>query len=506
LQLLPKLTASFAKQQGVIMHGITISGVTYAWSGEDPLLQNISFSLGRGIHALAGPNGAGKSTLLRLLAGELQPQSGSIQCAAGTQLVAVAEAGERQLSSGEQQMQKLEAALAQSSGILLFDEPERHLDTPNRRRFIRRLRHFGGTVLLATHDAELLDLAGSILHLEGKSLSLYRMHYAAYCSARDAEQAAAAYALDRAERNVQKELVDAQRNLERQLRRERIAAVRAPDAGIPKVALGLMKRNAEKTRGSIISRTKDRIAAGKEELSRLRGAQSPEAEFEFTSAKKRKYNPALEVFSLNILTARREDLWPKPLSLTARGGEKILISGRNGSGKSMLFHVLRGQCPLAVAGSVKIRCQRLSLFDQDQTTVASPTSILELARENFPARSEGEIRRMLGAYGYSGSAVFRDFRQLSTGQRVRLLVLLLSKADKAPDLLLADEAETGLDRKTRALFARFLKEYPGLLLFTTHSEEFAAAVQPTRSITLTRPKELSVRPAEADRAAQPLRG
>ncbi|GAB4424164.1 MAG: hypothetical protein OHK0011_04550 [Turneriella sp.] len=100
-------------------------------------------------------------------------------------------------------------------------------------------------------------------------------------------------------------------------------------------------------------------------------------------------------------------------------------------------------------------------------------------------------------------AVKHELRQLSTGERVRLLLLLLSKADNFPDLLLADEAETGLDRETRALFARFLNGYPGLLLFTTHSEEFVAEVHPTRSITLTR---LSAEPATAAHAAQRPRG
>ena len=483
------------------MHKITISGVTYAWPGEDPLFQNISFTLGRGIFALAGPNGTGKSSLLRLLAGELQPQSGSIQCSVSPRFIGTAEQEPARRSSGEQQMQQLETTLAQNSGILLLDEPERHLDTTNRRRFIQRLRFFGGTVLLATHDPELLDLAESILHLEVKSLSLYRMDYADYCSAREAEQAATEYALQRAERSVHKELLDAQRDLERQLRRERIAAERAPLAGIPRVARGLMKRNAEKTRGKIISRTKDRIIAGKDELARLRGSNLPKAEFAFACTGAQKHHSRVDAFSLNLFNTRGESLWSNPLSLTARAGEKILITGRNGAGKSMLFRALLGQCPLTVTGSVQVHYKRLSLFDQDQTSIAPQTSVLSLARENFPARDEGEVRRLLGAFGYGGSAVFRDFRQLSTGERVRLLVLLLSKSDNFPDLLLADEAETGLDRETRALFARFLHEYPGLLLFTTHSEEFAAAVKPTRSITLTRPNNFSAEPATAAHAA-----
>lgn len=84
------------------------------------------------------------------------------------------------------------------------------------------------------------------------------------------------------------------------------------------------------------------------------------------------------------------------------------------------------------------------------------------------------------------SAVTASSSVLARGERVRLLVLLLSNAYTPPNVLLADEAETGFDREVRLLFADFLSSYRGRLPFVTHSEEFGAQAQFTRTTLLRR--------------------
>lgn len=473
------------------MHNIILSGVSYAWPGNDRLFENVSFSLSRGIHAIAGANGTGKTTLLRLIAGELKPSTGSIHCGITPRLVNSSEYPVSYKSSGEHQMQMLEVALAHGSGIILLDEPERHLDGENRKRLLLRLRNFGGVVIFATHDAELLALATGILHLERREITLYSMCFSAYEKAIESERAKRLYAQQRAENKVESALTAAERNLVRQLQRERTAASKGPDAGIPRIARGLMKRNAEKTRGKIIRRARDKITESREELRRLRAANARQTEFSFMRDDATKYVSRLAVTDLNFGVDAQHLLWPQNLSFSARAGERLRIAGRNGSGKSLLFSAVCGNNPVPQHGHIERRCQRFFLLDQNCTAIATTTSLLELARQNFSQRSDGEIRRLLGAYGFWGQAVFRSFDSLSTGERVRLLVFLLSKADNPPDLLIADEAETGLDRESCALLARFFSQYRGLLLFATHSDEFALQVRPTGSMELIRQQRFS---------------
>lgn len=468
------------------MHSITLSGVSYAWPGDDRLLMNISFSVGRGIYALAGANGAGKTTLLRLIAGELKPSTGSINCATTPQWISQIDYADKHRGSGERQMLMMEAALAPGSGLILLDEPERHLDSQNRKRLMLRFQRFGGTILFATHDAELLQLAKGILHLERESVRLYTMSFSAYEQAIAAERAEREYAQKRAEAKVKQALAAAERNLIRQLKRERIATLKAPDAGIPRVARGIMKRNAEETRGKIIRRSHHRIQHSQEELRRLRAANKVQAQFSFAPDKTAYHAARLDVVNLNFGLNAQRILWPKDLSFSARAGERLRIAGLNGYGKSLFFAGVCGRNPLPYKGRIERNCRRLVLIDQNYIAISGAASLFDLAHENFPNRSEGEIRRMLGGYGFWGQTVFRSFDSLSTGERVRLLVFLFSKADTPPDLLIADEAETGLDRESRALLARFFSEYPGLLLFATHSEAFAEQVNPTRCIELNR--------------------
>ncbi|HEX5763041.1 MAG TPA: ABC-F family ATP-binding cassette domain-containing protein [Solirubrobacterales bacterium] len=186
---------------------------------------------------LVGPNGAGKTTLIETLAGQREPQSGSVwtghnvkvgylsqhadtAAGEGTVLDAVrretglsgrkardllggflfsgaeAEKALRDISGGEQRRLSLAILVASGANLLLLDEPTNHLDVESREALEDALSAFEGAVILVSHDRALLEAIGTrTLALEDGTLRSYPVGWAEYQRQRDEAQAAAAAAV-----------------------------------------------------------------------------------------------------------------------------------------------------------------------------------------------------------------------------------------------------------------------------------------------------------------------
>ncbi|WP_226661932.1 ATP-binding cassette domain-containing protein [Microbulbifer aggregans] len=193
-----------------------LTGVSFAFPGEAPLISNLDFTLMRGDRVgLIGPNGAGKSTLIRLLLGDLEPQSGNIRLGTKQQVAYfdqrrdtlnpelsvldnIAEGRESiqiggntrhamsylsdflfsgvkartkvgALSGGERNRALLAKLFSQPANILVLDEPTNDLDVETLELLEQLLLDFPGTVLLVSHDRAFLDnVVDSCLAFEGE--------------------------------------------------------------------------------------------------------------------------------------------------------------------------------------------------------------------------------------------------------------------------------------------------------------------------------------------------
>jgi ATP-binding cassette subfamily F protein 3 len=178
---------------------VHLDHVSFAYPGQDaPLLEDVSFEVRYGQRvALVGPNGAGKTTLLRLIAGDLQPASGTLARAPAARLGVMAQEQETLDSSltvlqtvlreramseqdardflpaflfygdavfkpvaacslGERSRLQLARLVLQGCNLLLLDEPINHLDVESREHFEAALDAFDGTVIVVAHDRAFL--------------------------------------------------------------------------------------------------------------------------------------------------------------------------------------------------------------------------------------------------------------------------------------------------------------------------------------------------------------
>lgn len=473
------------------MHTIQFFSTQFAYTGEQPLFAEINLTLSAGIYALAGKNGAGKSTLLKLIAGALSPSHGRISVSAGTELRYMpqsppADGDARAFSTGENKMRKLAALFGLQSGILLLDEPETHLDAQNRAWLVRQLRRFAGTVLVVSHDAALLDVADSILHIENGQLTLFSIPYAEYRNEICARRQRVHAAVVKREHELSVLQKRRQIDLERQVRRTNNAARRAPLSGIPRIARGLMKRNAEKTFGKIIARSRSESEANAAELETLRCQKGFDLHFTFVGATPRTGNNVrLEAQNFQLYRNGKIPLWNAPVSFILNAGNRLYLRGRNGSGKSQFLATLIGKSALQSSGTLFKRGGDLLLIDAGFSAVAPGEQVLQTAQQFFGSPAETENRRLLGAFGYAGERVFLPFHALSSGEKMRLYLMLISKSPQNVAAIFFDEAEAGLDVETKEAVIDYLMAFPGVVIFTSHDAGFAAALYPQQTISLT---------------------
>ena len=133
--------------------------------------------------AIIGKNGSGKSSLLQMIRGSLTPSSGDVVLPEGVQIGYVGQIIEyfNACSGAERFNQSLSKALAQSPDLLLLDEPTNHLDSDNRKSLMRMLKHFQGTVIVVSHDAELIGNNTNILwHIDDQKVTHFHGSYDDY--------------------------------------------------------------------------------------------------------------------------------------------------------------------------------------------------------------------------------------------------------------------------------------------------------------------------------------
>src|SRR5215212_8733790 len=456
---------------------IVVQDLEFIHPGGNLLFSGVSFRVGDREHAaLVGVNGVGKSTLLRVLTRELVPSSGVIQIDGRVQFMpqqigrmyaeAIAHWGEvggyqqegvwdrvtslvlrqsldqaadrpvAELSGGEQKRLALEMLVASDSENVLLDEPDNFLDIVGKRWLERRLNEINKTILLVSHDRELLVRAArKIVTLEGYGAWVHGESFATYYDARTARQERLEDALQRWN--------DEERRLFRHMK--------------------IMKQRAAISDGNAAAadaaetRWKKFVAAGPPEARvrnqqitmRLRGGDSGRKVLECT-----------ELRLAGVVN---------PFDVTITFGERVAVVGPNGSGKSHFLRLLSGE-PIEHGGTARLGARiQLGSFSQlhDHPEWAGKTVLEILASDANLSFSRSMAT--LARYEIQGTAEQR-FETLSGGQQARLQVLLLEQA--GANLLLLDEPTDNLDLDSSEALEAALDAFRGTVIGVTHDRWF----------------------------------
>lgn len=498
---------------------IICSDLGFTWPDGTVVFDGISVSIPPGMSSLVGANGAGKSTLLRLLAGTLHPTRGSITtrgriglvpqlpdadqglgidevlgiaprrqalrriesgsvdpadfeivgdgwdiedraiaALAALGLVADLDRTVASLSGGEATMLTIAARLLDSPDVLLLDEPTNNLDARSRTMLFDALDAFGGSVLIVSHDLELLERVEVTAEVYRGRIRLFGGPYSTYRSIIDAEQEAAAASVATAAGDLRKqkrEMVSAQIALDR---RARTAAKAEREKRVPKIIAHGRRDAAQVSAGKYRNEHRADVEQAAERLTTARDDVRDDRSARITL-------PASGIASrADVIVDDR---------LTVVGPERIALVGDNGAGKTTLLGAL------IESGNVRVDYalvpQRI-VFDHPDRSIAD-----HLAAAH-PEVSPRDVRAHLARFLFRGNDGDRALSELSGGERLRVALASALLTDPAPKLLILDEPTNNLDIDTTEVLVAALTEWDGALIVVSHDPGFRTRIGIEREV------------------------
>lgn len=334
------------------------------------------------------------------------------------------------LSGGEQTRLRLARLLLERPDLLILDEPTNHLDIETMDWLENYLKTYRGAVLVVSHDRYFLDaVCTKIWELRGKSIQVYRGNYSAYLPQREA-----------ADQRQQK----------------------LHDAAVEKAA----KLQEYIDRNLVRASTTKMAQSRRKQLEKMEIVEAPTAEaWELNFRFEYDIEPYDELVIMKNLTVRiGERTLIDGLDYIVHRGDKLIVAGPNGTGKSTLLQVLDGKRRPS-SGMVRLGSgAKPGIFTQQQARRAG--RVIDAIWNQYPRFTELEVRSHLARFGYRGEDVFKDCAQLSGGELARLRFAEL--ALERPNLMFLDEPTNHLDIYMRESLTKALDAYTGTLLLVTH--------------------------------------
>ena len=176
-----------------------------------------------------------------------------------------------------------------------------------------------------------------------------------------------------------------------------------------------------------------------------------------------------------------EDLsvgWDKPIlrgvTVSLRRGERLAVVGRNGAGKTTLLHTLAGRLP-ALTGKLRFGTGVVpAWYDQEQAEVPSGVTVLAALLAVRPEWTPVEVRSWAARFAFSGKEAEAVTDSLSGGERARVALARLIAL--APNLMLLDEPTNHLDLGTCEVLEEALEGFPGAVVLVSHDRRLVERV------------------------------
>lgn len=421
--------------------------------------------------AIIGRNGTGKTTLLNMLRGAIEPSEGSIKMPKNVHIGYVPQIVEEgsHLSGGQRFNAALTEALAEDPNLLLLDEPTNHLDAKNRRSLMRMLQNCNDTLILVSHDPELLRSINTFWHIEHGVVTVFNGSYNEYRQQQSMSKEKLEAQLALLERNKKKIHSDLMREQERVKKSKAQGEKRF---GGDTIALRSKQGRGETTANKNkkhIQRSKDEIL---HKLASIYEHEEIEPKFSITAA---------DIGSKNVISITEGACgYTAPILsdiyLTVGSRERIALSGDNGSGKSTLLHALLQDPQVHVTGTWHIsKKEDIGYLDQHYSTLDPEKTVFDHVHDVMPGAPQHEVRIYLNDFLFrKNEEIQAQAKTLSGGERARLCLAML--AAKTPKLLLLDEITNNIDLETREHVIEVLRAYPGALVAVSHDTDFLQAI------------------------------
>lgn len=435
--------------------------------------------------AIIGRNGSGKSALLKMLQGFIIPTDGELKIPKEIIIGYVPQIIEAEqqfviLSGGQRFNKALTEALSIDPHILLLDEPTNHLDSNNRKSLLRMLNSYYGTLIVVSHDVELLsNNINKLWHIDNNNIYIFSGNYRDYIKE-----------ISLKKNSIQQQLFklkNQKKDIHQDLMQEQVRAAKSRNKGEksidqrkwPTITSKSKARRAEKTSGnkkSMIDNKKNYL------IQQLSDLQLPEIivpKFSLNAADIGDYTLVF-INDGDVKYHNNQSNVLNQISLTIGSGERVSIQGDNGSGKSTLLKAILNDPNIIRSGNWYIpKIEDIGYLDQHYNTLNQNQTVFENIYQLVPDWGYTAIRQHLNDFLFSKTEqVDRLVATISGGEKAKLALAQI--AAKTPKLLILDEIVNNLDLETRNHVVQVLKNYPGAMIVVSHEEEFLIEISITK--------------------------
>jgi len=515
---------------------VTLDRLTFIWPDGSTALDGVSGAFSTGRTGLVGRNGSGKSTLLRLIAGVLEPASGSVHTSGDVAYLpqqltldvdrrvaellgvskpldavraiaagdvdpahfdavgddwdiearaeaSLAEAGldpsflDRrvgELSGGESVLVAIAGIRLRRAPITLLDEPTNNLDRDARAKLADMVRTWKGALIVVSHDVALLELMDATAELYAHTLSVFGGPYSQWRAWLDAEQEAARQDERDAKQSLKKEKRQRIEAESKLASRAQMGRKAFIEKRVPKIIANGRKMEAQVSAGKLRTEVAEKESEARAALDQAGRRVRGDATMKIELP-----DPDVSA-SRRIATVEGDER-----SWVIQGPERVALIGRNGAGKTTLLQRLVADAVAAGEDGADradgtdgdgIRAHahtdRIGYLPQRIDGLDETRSVIENIAAAAPSIPEKELRNRLARFLIRGGTTDRPVESLSGGERFRVALAKLLLADPAPHLVVLDEPTNNLDIDTVDQLVEALRAYRGAVLVVSHDDAF----------------------------------
>lgn len=336
-----------------------------------------------------------------------------------------------EFSGGELTKLSLLKLLLSRPDLLILDEPTNHLDITAIEWLENYLKEYKNNIILVSHDRMFLDSICNIIYLiEYGTTKKYVGNYTSYIKQREEDYIKALKDYNRQKKEIKRleELVD----------RFKYKPTKA------KMAMSKLKQ-----------------------IEKMIKIEKPETFDKKTF--KINFNPTTtsykDVLKLkNLSVGYTKELFNIDLNLERE--DKLGIIGDNGIGKSTLIKTITGVIPPIKGKVILGQNVKYAYFSQQLENLNKENTIYDEIKNTFNEMTPLEVRTLLGSFNFKGDDVFKQIKDLSGGEKVR--VSLCKILNSKPNLLILDEPTNHLDLINKETIESLLTDYKGTLIIVSH--------------------------------------